>query len=79
MIIETHHVAKHFGRFEAIEEFNLNVPWGPVFALIGSNGTGDLVHSSRPGNRCSVQSAAAPNNLGMWAQRSRAARHGLYA
>lgn len=40
MIVETHHVAKRFGRFEAIEDLNLKVPEGAVFALIGSNGTG---------------------------------------
>ena len=40
MIIETRHVAKRFGRFEAIEDLNLQVPEGAVFALIGPNGTG---------------------------------------
>jgi ABC-2 type transport system ATP-binding protein len=40
MIVETHHVAKRFGRFEAIEDLNLGVPEGAVFALIGANGTG---------------------------------------
>jgi ABC-2 type transport system ATP-binding protein len=40
MIIETHHVAKRFGRFEAIEDLSLGVPEGSVFALIGPNGTG---------------------------------------
>lgn len=40
MIVETHHVAKRFGRFEAIEDLSLSVPEGAVFALIGSNGTG---------------------------------------
>src|SRR6185436_9525938 len=40
MIIESHHVAKRFGRFEAIEDLSLRVPEGAVFALIGSNGTG---------------------------------------
>jgi ABC-2 type transport system ATP-binding protein len=40
MIIETHHVAKRFGRFEAIEDLSLRVPEGAVFALIGPNGTG---------------------------------------
>jgi ABC-2 type transport system ATP-binding protein len=40
MIIETHHVAKRFGRFEAVEDLSLSVPEGSVFALIGSNGTG---------------------------------------
>ena len=40
MIVETHHVAKRFGRFEAIEDLSLQVPEGSVFALIGPNGTG---------------------------------------
>jgi ABC-2 type transport system ATP-binding protein len=40
MIIETHHVGKRFGRFEAIEDLSLRVPEGSVFALIGSNGAG---------------------------------------
>jgi ABC-2 type transport system ATP-binding protein len=40
MIIEAHHVAKRFGRFEAIEDLSLSVPEGSVFALIGPNGTG---------------------------------------
>jgi ABC-2 type transport system ATP-binding protein len=40
MIIETHHVAKRFGRFEAIEDLSLGVPEGSVFALIGPNGAG---------------------------------------
>src|SRR5262245_36718222 len=40
MIIETHRVAKHFGRFEAVEDLNLQVPEGSVFALIGPNGAG---------------------------------------
>jgi ABC-2 type transport system ATP-binding protein len=40
MIIETQQVGKRFGRFEAIEDLNLQVPEGSVFALIGANGTG---------------------------------------
>jgi ABC-2 type transport system ATP-binding protein len=40
MIIETHHVTKRFGRFEAIEDLSLHVPEGSVFALIGPNGAG---------------------------------------
>jgi ABC-2 type transport system ATP-binding protein len=40
MIVETHHVAKRFGNFEAIEDLSLRVPEGSVFALIGPNGTG---------------------------------------
>jgi len=40
VIIETHHVAKRFGRFEAIEDLSLGVPEGSVYALIGPNGAG---------------------------------------
>jgi ABC-2 type transport system ATP-binding protein len=40
MIVETRHVAKRFGRFEAIEDLSLRVPEGSVFALIGANGAG---------------------------------------
>ena len=40
MIVETRHVGKRFGRFEAIEDLNLAVPEGSVFALIGANGAG---------------------------------------
>lgn len=40
MIIETHGMTKRFGRFEAIENLDLAVPEGTVFALIGPNGAG---------------------------------------
>jgi ABC-type multidrug transport system ATPase subunit len=40
VIIETHNVAKRFGRFEAIENLSLGVPEGSVYALIGPNGAG---------------------------------------
>lgn len=39
-VIEARAVSKKFGRFEAIEDLNLGVPEGSVFALIGANGTG---------------------------------------
>ena len=39
-IIETRRVAKRFGRFDAVEDLNLQVPEGSVFALIGPNGAG---------------------------------------
>jgi len=39
-VIETHHVSKRFGRFEAVEELSLRVPEGSVLALIGPNGAG---------------------------------------
>jgi ABC-2 type transport system ATP-binding protein len=40
MIIETTGLHKRFGKVEAIEDLNLRVPEGSVFALIGPNGTG---------------------------------------
>jgi ABC-type multidrug transport system ATPase subunit len=40
MIIETRHLSKKFGRFDAVENLNLRVPEGSVFALIGPNGAG---------------------------------------
>ncbi len=40
MIIETRGLRKRFGKVDAIEDLNLSVPEGSVFALIGPNGTG---------------------------------------
>jgi ABC-2 type transport system ATP-binding protein len=40
VIVETREVAKRFGHFEAIEDLNLAVPEGAVFALVGANGAG---------------------------------------
>jgi ABC-2 type transport system ATP-binding protein len=40
MIIETKGLYKRFGKVEAVEDLNLSVPEGSVFALIGPNGTG---------------------------------------
>jgi len=40
MIVESRGLSKKFGRFEAIEDLNLGVPEGTVFALIGPNGAG---------------------------------------
>jgi len=40
LVIETRHVAKRFGRFDAVEELDMQVPAGSVFALIGPNGAG---------------------------------------
>jgi ABC-2 type transport system ATP-binding protein len=40
MIVETQGLTKKFGRFEAVEDLDLCVPEGSVFALIGSNGAG---------------------------------------
>jgi ABC-2 type transport system ATP-binding protein len=40
MIVETRGLTKTFGRFEAVDDLDLGVPEGSVFALIGSNGAG---------------------------------------
>jgi ABC-2 type transport system ATP-binding protein len=40
MIVETERLSKKFGHFEAVENLNLRVPEGAVFALIGPNGAG---------------------------------------
>ena len=39
-VVQSQGVAKRFGRFEAVEELDLRVPTGSVFALIGPNGAG---------------------------------------
>jgi ABC-2 type transport system ATP-binding protein len=40
MIIETRNAAKRYGHFDAVEDLDLQVPEGSVFALIGPNGAG---------------------------------------
>jgi ABC-2 type transport system ATP-binding protein len=40
MIVETRGLTKKFGRLEAVEDLDLRVPEGSVFALIGANGAG---------------------------------------
>jgi ABC-2 type transport system ATP-binding protein len=40
MIVETRGLTKKFGRFDAVEDLDLRVPEGSVFALIGPNGAG---------------------------------------
>jgi ABC-2 type transport system ATP-binding protein len=40
MIVETRGLTKKFGGFDAVEDLDLRVPEGSVFALIGSNGAG---------------------------------------
>ncbi|HEX6636471.1 MAG TPA: ABC transporter ATP-binding protein [Steroidobacteraceae bacterium] len=40
MIIESRGLSRKFGRFEAVENLDLSVPEGSVFALIGPNGAG---------------------------------------
>jgi ABC-2 type transport system ATP-binding protein len=40
MIVETQGLTKKYGRFEAVEDLDLRVPEGSVFALIGANGAG---------------------------------------
>jgi ABC-2 type transport system ATP-binding protein len=39
-IVETIDLSKSYGRFAAVHEFNLSVPSGSVFALMGANGAG---------------------------------------
>jgi ABC-2 type transport system ATP-binding protein len=38
--IETADLARRFGRLEAVNGLNLQVPAGSIFALIGPNGAG---------------------------------------
>jgi ABC-2 type transport system ATP-binding protein len=40
MIVETRGLTKKFGRLDAVEELDLRVPEGSVYALIGPNGAG---------------------------------------
>src|SRR3954462_14577290 len=39
-IIETQNLTRRFGRMEAVQDLNLAVPTGSVFALLGPNGAG---------------------------------------
>jgi ABC-2 type transport system ATP-binding protein len=39
-VIETHDLAKSYGRFGALHGLNLSVPEGSVFALVGASGAG---------------------------------------
>lgn len=39
-IIETHDLAKSYGRFGALQGLNLSMPQGSVFALVGASGAG---------------------------------------
>jgi ABC-2 type transport system ATP-binding protein len=70
VIIEAHHVAKRFGRFDAVEDLNLSVPEGSVFALIGANGTGKtttirmLMNILRPDRGDITVLGTASNQLG---------------
>jgi len=70
VIIQTNHVAKRFGRFEVIEDLNLRVPEGSVFALIGPNGTGKtttirmLMNILRPDRGDIVVLGKPSHNLG---------------
>jgi ABC-2 type transport system ATP-binding protein len=38
--IECEHLTRLFGRFPAVNDLNLNVPAGSIFALLGANGAG---------------------------------------
>lgn len=40
MIVSTHALWKTFGRFNALQGIDLNIPEGSVFALVGTNGAG---------------------------------------
>lgn len=40
MIVETHDLAKRFGRQDAVRDLSLSVPDGAAYALIGANGAG---------------------------------------
>jgi ABC-2 type transport system ATP-binding protein len=39
-VIETHDLAKSYGKFGALHGLNLSMPEGSVFALVGANGAG---------------------------------------
>ncbi len=39
-IIETRHLGKHFGRVAAVDDLNLNVAEGEIYAFLGLNGAG---------------------------------------
>jgi ABC-type multidrug transport system ATPase subunit len=39
-VIETHDLAKNYGKFGALHGLNLSVPEGSVFALVGASGAG---------------------------------------
>jgi ABC-2 type transport system ATP-binding protein len=39
-VIETHDLAKSYGRFGALQGLNLSMPQGSVFALVGASGAG---------------------------------------
>jgi ABC-2 type transport system ATP-binding protein len=39
-VIETHDLAKNYGKFGALHGLNLSVPQGSVFALVGASGAG---------------------------------------
>lgn len=40
IILETHALSRHFGRFTAVDRLNLSVRSGEVFGLLGPNGAG---------------------------------------
>src|SRR5439155_17079128 len=39
-VIETHNLAKHYGRIEALKGVSLGVQKGEIFGLLGQNGAG---------------------------------------
>jgi ABC-2 type transport system ATP-binding protein len=40
MILETNNLSKHYGKFKALDELNLEIKRGTVFGLLGPNGSG---------------------------------------
>ena len=39
-MITTHSLTKHFGKIQAVDELDLEVPDGAITALLGANGSG---------------------------------------
>ncbi|HEY2403959.1 MAG TPA: ATP-binding cassette domain-containing protein, partial [Steroidobacteraceae bacterium] len=39
-VIETHDLAKNYGKFGALHGLNMSMPEGSVFALVGASGAG---------------------------------------
>lgn len=39
-VITAHHLNKHYGRFQALQDVNLSIRRGQIIGLIGLNGAG---------------------------------------
>ncbi|MBE6924564.1 MAG: ATP-binding cassette domain-containing protein [Ruminococcaceae bacterium] len=39
-VLQTHHLQKRYGRFEALRGLTMNVPKGAIYGLVGKNGAG---------------------------------------